>query len=52
MVNILNGVYQDYTDIPLEWQYDVLIPYLLENGVFDGMRDEVEFITPTNGDTV
>ncbi len=51
MANYL-GTYQDYRDIPLEWQNKILIPYLLEYGVFENMIEEITFMTPTNRDTV
>lgn len=44
--------YQDYSDIPLEWQYDVLIPYLLEHGVFENMIEPEEFIPLPYPDTL
>ncbi|TVR69685.1 MAG: hypothetical protein EA408_12395 [Marinilabiliales bacterium] len=46
------GTYQDHTDIPVEWQKDILIPYLLEQGVFENMIEERTFRIPTNRDTV
>ncbi|MFO7935255.1 MAG: fasciclin domain-containing protein [Bacteroidales bacterium] len=48
----MGSVYQDYSDIPLEWQNEILIPYLLERGVFENMLEESFFYTPTSGDTV
>lgn len=44
--------YQDYTDIPLVWQNELLIPYLLEHGVFENMVEEHEFIMPAWRDTM
>jgi hypothetical protein len=44
--------YNDYTDIPVKWQHDILIPWLMENGVFENMIDEVVFRTPTKRDTI
>jgi len=41
----------DYSDIPLEWQYDVLIPYLLEHGVFENMLEVTDFL-PGRDDTI
>ena len=41
----------DYKDIPLEWQYEVLIPFLLIKGVFENMVEESEFINPWPSDT-
>ncbi|MFW5656228.1 MAG: fasciclin domain-containing protein [Bacteroidota bacterium] len=52
MVEEMAGVYQDYTDVPMDWQNDILIPYLLERGVFPGMIEPITFETPTYGDTV
>lgn len=40
----LGGSFQDYTDIPLGWQNEVLIPYLLEYGVFANMLEDHEFV--------
>ncbi len=52
MALVLGDVYQDYSDIPLDWQYDVLIPYLLERGVFENMVEPQEFIPPLYPDTL
>jgi hypothetical protein len=52
MVLEMGGTYTDYSDVPLDWQNDILIPYLLEYGVFENMIEEVDFLTPTNGDTI
>jgi hypothetical protein len=41
----------DYKDIPLEWQYTRLIPYLLKQGVFENMLEESFFINPYPADT-
>jgi hypothetical protein len=41
----LGGDYTSYKDISLEWQEEVLIPYLLEHGVFQNMREIGEFAT-------
>ena len=49
---ILGDVYQDHKDIPLEWQNEVLIPYLLEHGVFENMIEEDEFVLPPDKDTL
>jgi hypothetical protein len=40
----LGAVYQDHTDIPLDWQNDILIPYLLEHGVFLNTLSGNDFI--------
>jgi uncharacterized surface protein with fasciclin (FAS1) repeats len=39
----LGGDYSTYEDIDEEWQFEVLIPYLLEHGVFRNMREQNEF---------
>ncbi|MEX0988116.1 MAG: fasciclin domain-containing protein [Bacteroidales bacterium] len=44
MAGTMGEVYQDYRDIPIDWQNDVLIPYLLEHGVFENSLSEVNFI--------
>lgn len=44
MANVMGDAYQDHTEIPLAWQNDVLIPYLLEHGVFENVLGEVDFI--------
>jgi len=44
--------YQDHTDIPLKWQYEVLIPYLMEHGVFENMVEEYEFVPLPGLDTL
>jgi hypothetical protein len=44
--------YDDYSDIPLAWQHDILVPHLLKKGVFEGMKEEIIFLTPTKLDTV
>ncbi len=36
--------YVDYTDIPIEWQNSVLVPQLLEQGIFDNLREPNEFV--------
>lgn len=48
----LGNLYQDHSDIPLEWQYDVLIPYVLEHGVFENLVELDEFIHPPEPDTL
>jgi hypothetical protein len=45
--------YSDHTEIPMEWQEDVLIPYLLDHGVFANKVEDLEFIfTGVPGDTL
>ena len=52
MAQAMNSVYKDYKDIPLTWQNKVLIPYLLNHGVFENMVERSVFLTPTYGDTI
>ena len=52
MAETLGGIYNDYSDIPLEWQNEVLMPHLLEQGVFLNMIEKEEFIWKTPRDTV
>jgi len=52
MAQSMNAGYQDYLDIPLDWQNDILIPYLLERGVFENMLEREEFLRKSINDTV
>jgi len=52
MAQVMKSVYQDYKDVPIEWQNKILIPYLLEHGVFENMVERSVFLTPTDGDTI
>ena len=52
MAEALGSVYKDYKDIPIDWQYKKLIPYLLQHGVFENLVERSVFLTPTRGDTV
>lgn len=52
MAQSLGAGYVDYKDIPLAWQNEILIPYLLEHGVFENMVEESEFILPPYRDTL
>jgi len=53
MAEVMGNIYTDYRDIPYAWQEDILIPYLLENGVFENSLDESEFVvTGAPGDTL
>lgn len=52
MAQSLGGNYINYQDIPLIWQNEILIPYLLEHGVFENMVEPVEFTIQTTKDTV
>jgi hypothetical protein len=44
--------YTDYSNIPLDWQYNILMPHLLEQGVFLNMIEPEEFIWKTEKDTL
>jgi len=44
MAGTMGDVYTDHNDIPLDWQFDYLLPYLLEHGVFENSLDKVNFI--------
>ncbi len=48
----MNCGYNDYNDVPMEWQDEILIPYLLEHGVFENMVEQEEFLEETVKDTV
>ncbi|MFW5877965.1 MAG: hypothetical protein ACOCUP_02515, partial [bacterium] len=52
MAQSLGDIYQDHRDIPYAWQEEVLIPYLLENGVFLNMLEPDEFRKNLPTDTV
>jgi hypothetical protein len=43
----LGGSYDSYDDIALEWQQDILIPYLLKEGIYENMLEPEEFDTDT-----
>ncbi|HBY54415.1 MAG TPA: hypothetical protein DEH15_18485 [Marinilabiliales bacterium] len=43
MAQKLGGAFQDYTDIPVKWQEEVLIPHLLKHGTFLNMLEPSEF---------
>ncbi|MGC9342663.1 MAG: fasciclin domain-containing protein [Bacteroidales bacterium] len=52
MAQTLGSVYIDYRDIPQEWQDEILVPYLLEYGVFQNMLEPEEFMKALPTDTV
>ncbi len=37
--------FTDYNDIPYDWQENILLPYLIDRGVFHNLRDPEEFLT-------
>ena len=43
----MNCGYNDYNDVPMEWQDEILIPYLLEHGIFENMVEQEEFLEET-----
>ena len=45
-------VYIDHHDIPLDWQNDVLIPHLLEQGVFENLLEPDDFMAKSEKDTL
>jgi uncharacterized surface protein with fasciclin (FAS1) repeats len=52
MAQSLGGVYNDYNDIPLDWQEEVLIPHILYQGVFLNRLEPEEFIWESPTDTL
>jgi uncharacterized surface protein with fasciclin (FAS1) repeats len=50
MADALGVQYNDYNDIPLDWQNNVLIPQLLQQGVFLNMLEPHEFFRESEGD--
>ncbi len=52
MAESLGGIYHDHTDIPIEWQNDILMPHLLKQGVFLNMIEREDFIWDSPTDTV
>ncbi|HJZ38867.1 MAG TPA: fasciclin domain-containing protein [Bacteroidales bacterium] len=52
MAQSMSSNYNDYSDIPLAWQNEILIPYLLEHGVFENMLEREEFLKQSARDTV
>jgi len=42
----------DYSDIPVDWQNRVLIPYLLNQGIFENMLEPEEFTWTSQTDTL
>jgi hypothetical protein len=43
MAQNLGGSYIDYRDIPEDWQQNILVPYLLDLGVFENMLEPSAF---------
>lgn len=51
MAENLGSKYNDYKDIPLSWQNEILMPVLIEHGIFLYRLEASEFI-PGSGDNV
>lgn len=47
MAQNMGSGYTDYRDIPSIWQQEVLVPYLLEKGVFENMLEPEDFVVST-----
>lgn len=52
MAQKLGGMYKSHTDIPEEWQNDILIPHLLDHGIFLNLLEVGEFMPKYKNDTV
>jgi hypothetical protein len=52
MAESLGGKYNDYKDIPLEWQENILIPHILTQGVFLNRLEPEEFVWKSPKDTL
>jgi len=52
MAQYIGGNYNSYLDIPLEWQYKYLIPYLINIGLFENLLEEDKFTLPPKKDTL
>lgn len=52
MAESLGGNYNNYNDIPVEWQEKILIPHLLSQGVFLNRIEPEEFLWASPTDTV
>ena len=52
MAQSLGGDYNDYNDIPLDWQEEILIPHILYQGVFLNRIEPEEFIWKSPKDTL
>ncbi|HNU76950.1 MAG: hypothetical protein WBK43_10375 [Prolixibacteraceae bacterium] len=52
MAEALGVPYHGHADIPYEWQKEVLIPQLLNQGIFENMLEETDFMKKNEKDTV
>jgi hypothetical protein len=46
MAVTLNAGFSGHQDIPLDWQVGVLMPHLIDHGMFSNMREVAEFPVP------
>lgn len=44
--------YNDYNDVPIRWQYDILVPYLMKYGIFENELEPADFTKYTKKDTI
>lgn len=51
MAQNLGSGFTSYEDIPVKWQHDILMPHLLEQGVFANMLEPEEFMWSSPTDT-
>ncbi len=52
MAQSLGGEYNDYKDIPIDWQEEILIPHILYQGVFLNRIEPEEFVWKSPLDTL
>jgi hypothetical protein len=52
MADALGARYNDYSDIPLDWQNNVLVPHILQQGVFLNMLEPHEFFRQSEEDVL
>lgn len=52
MAQKLGSGYSDFNDIPIIWQNEKLIPYLLDVGIFPNMLEPDDFLWRTANDTL
>ncbi len=52
MAQNLGAGYTDHNDIPSVWQQEILVPFLLEQGVFENMLEPEEFQWESPKDTL
>jgi len=52
MAQNMGAGYSNHEDIPEVWQQEILVPFLLEQGVFENMLEPEEFIWKSDKDTL